>query len=222
MAISYQLIVNFSLNEDSMKAKEEKFFTALRELFAREAEAGEALAGVFGGRVDPAAGFQVVRVTKWDFRENIEGLAERMYKAYHEPAMKDRARGILYRSYQIINDLKDVLNLMKILQVGEMPEQLPEMAELAGAALEEMKKVVDYTVDVDANYMKMEARCRKVYNFEERGDQLRADCLRSLLSGERPASYILYWKEILDAIEDVLDHTAGMIPLLQKIIIKEK
>ncbi|MFR6111180.1 MAG: hypothetical protein ACLUIQ_07255 [Dialister invisus] len=37
------------------------------------------------------------------------------------------------------------------------------MVMLVQDALLEMKKVLDYTGDVAANYMKMEARCRKIY-----------------------------------------------------------
>lgn len=204
-----------------MKAKEEKFFSALRDLFSREAEAGAAVSAVFAGRKDPAAGYAEVRTAKRDVREDFEALVEKMYKAYKEPSTKDRARGILYRSYQALDSLKDILSLMKILQVGETPEELAEMAELAGAALLEMKKIMDYTVDVDANYMKMEARCRKIYTYEERGDDLRGECLRRLLSGDKTASYIVYWKEILDHLEEVLDNVAGIVPLLQKILVRE-
>ena len=87
--------------------------------------------------------------------------------------------------------------------------------------MEEIEKIVNYTSDISANYMKMEARCRKIYAFEERGDEIYKDLIRDLFTGEHKPEYIIYWKEILSETEKMLDATAGSVSLLQRLFTRE-
>ena len=66
-----------------------------------------------------------------------------------------------------------------------------------------------------------EARCRKIYAFEERGDEIYKDLIRDLFTGEHKPEYIIYWKEILSETEKMLDATAGSVSLLQRLFTRE-
>ena len=68
--------------------------------------------------------------------------------------------------------------------------------------------------------MKMEARCRKIYVFEERGDEFYREEIRRLFTEKLPAAYVIYWKDILMDTERMLDAAAGAATLLQKLFVQ--
>lgn len=199
-------------------SKEDKFFESLREFAGYAAQAGAAMNDTAEGRKDPSEGYREAAAMKRNCRDTFGRLTEKMYKAYKNPSELDAVRGIISKIYHSADILKDVLSHMDIVEVGEPPEELPLMARLVSASLEEMKKTLDYTMDVEDNYMKMEARCRRIYTYEERGDECYRQIMKKLYGGEEDVKYLIYWKEIFDQLEEVLDSIAGMVPLLQKIV----
>lgn len=92
------------------------------------------------------------------------------------------------------------------------------MAKLNKHAVIELVKIINYTVDVTANYMKMEARCQKIYSMEERGDDTYRETLSDLFYKNNDVMYALRWKEILVDLESILDACAGIVPRFQRLI----
>lgn len=90
-------------------------------------------------------------------------LYERMYKVYKDPAEIEFARGFIGKMYGIIDVIHEVVDRFTLYNMEITPREFSSMVMLVRDALLEMKKVLDYTGDVAANYMKMEARCRKIY-----------------------------------------------------------
>lgn len=109
-------------------------------------------------------------------------LYERMYKVYKDPAEIEFARGFIGKMYGIIDVIHEVVDRFTLYNVETTPREFSSMVMLVRDALLEMKKVLDYTGDVAANYMKMEARCRKIYVFEERGDEFYREEIRCLFT----------------------------------------
>lgn len=198
-------------------SKEDKFFEVLREFVKSVSEAGTILNEVAEGHMDPSEGYKKVSEMKRVCRDNYGRLTEKMYKTYKDPSDLDLVRGIMDRGYSIVGTLKDVLSRLDMVQVGEAPEELRLFARLVSSSLTELKKTLDYTVDISLNYMKMEARCNRIYMHEERGDECFRSCMRKLFGGE-DTRYLIYWKAVFDDLEDALDKTAGMVPLLQKLV----
>ena len=175
-------------------SKEDKFFESLRDFAGFTGRVGFLLEETAEGRMAVSESYKECSDIKMKCRESYGLLMERMYKAYKDPSQLDMA------------------------MVGETPEELTLMARLSAASLSELKKIMDYTTDVSENFMKMEARCRRIYTFEERGDDCFRRMMKKLYGSETKAAELVYWKEIFDHLEEVLDASAGTVPLLQKII----
>lgn len=204
-------------NKENFMSKEDKFFEVLREFAKYISDAGVILNEVAEGRTDPAEGYKRVSEIKRICRDNYGRLTEKMYKTYKDPGDLDLARGMIDRGYSVVGILKDVFSRLDMIQVGEAPEELKLSARLISSSLEELKKTMDYTEDISRNYMKMEARCNRIYTYEERGDECFRSCMRKLFGGE-DTKYLIYWKMIFEDLEEAQDAVAGMVPLLQKLI----
>ena len=158
-----------------MNSKEEKFFNDL-SLFCRELnKAGAAFEKVNCGKMDAEEGRAIISDSKKKLRNSMTPLLERVYKVYKNPAEIDFAKIFLFKAYGIINGMNEVITRLSVCPLDEPPKNFEKITELVRDALEEIEKIVNYTSDISANYMKMEARCRKIYAFEERGDEIYRD-----------------------------------------------
>mgnify|MGYP003178956737 FL=1 len=201
-------------------SKEDKFFETLRDFGGYVGRAGFLLEEAAEGRMDISESFKEISDVKRKCRDSFGPLTERMYKAYKDPAQLDSVRGLVERMYRMVDMTKSVLGQLDMTVAGEAPEEFSLMVRLASASLLEMKKILDYTDRISENYMKMEARCRRIYTYEDRGDDCYRKVMRNLYGEETQAAELVYWKEIFDHLEEVLDAAAGAVPLLQKMITK--
>ena len=192
-------------------SKEDKFFESLRDFAGFTGRVGFLLEETAEGRMAVSESYKECSDIKMKCRESYGLLMERMYKAYKDPSQLDNARGLIERMYHIVDISKSILGQLDMAMVGETPEELTLMARLSAASLSELKKIMDYTTDVSEN-------CRRIYTFEERGDDCFRRMMKKLYGSETKAAELVYWKEIFDHLEEVLDASAGTVPLLQKII----
>ena len=201
-----------------MSNKEDKFLESLRSFMNEVCEAGQVADGALRGTVDISKGLDRVSTAKRNCRDQMDSLTEKMYKAYKETSRIHEAERFMTKAYGIVNQLKELLYLLDTVQVGQMPEEIRALSELMGAALLEMQKIMAYTVDVKSNFMKIEARSRRIYTIEERGDTCSQECLRFFYGENQNPMYVLYWKDIMHGLEQVLDSAAGMVMPLQKMV----
>ena len=214
-----------------MANKEGKFFEQLGMLAANAYEAGEVFQRITEGKMEIEDGVDAVHAIKKRARASLGKLYERMYKVYKDPAEIEFARGFIGKMYGIIDVIHEVVDRFTLYNMEITPREFSSMViegnhseqtwvkEFKNLLLE-MKKVLDYTGDVAANYMKMEARCRKIYVFEERGDEFYREEIRRLFTEKQSAAYMIYWKDILVDVERMLDAAAGAATLLQKLFVR--
>ena len=226
-----------------MANKEGKFFEQLGMLAENAYEAGEVFQRITEGKMETEDGVDAVHAIKKRARASLGKLYERMYKVYKDPAEIEFARGFIGKMYGIIDVIHEVVDRFTLYNMEITPREFSSMVMLVRDALLEMKKVkdkavaqekeavsyyylhkmknvLDYTGDVAANYMKMEARCRKIYVFEERGDEFYREEIRRLFMEKQSAAYMIYWKDILVDVERMLDAAAGAATLLQKLFVR--
>ncbi len=199
-------------------SKEDKFLETLRSFMEHVTLAGNVSGKVVRGELDTLSGLQQVTQLKRECRKQKSVLAERMYKAYKGQAAFGDAQELMRKAYEAVNQMKYLLQLLDTVQVGEAPQELKSLAELVEVASVEMKKIMDYTRDVKSNAMKIEARCQRIYSYEERGDACVKECLQYLYGQNTNPMYLLYWKDVLLALEEILDRLAGMVQPLQGVL----
>lgn len=146
-----------------MANKEGKFFEQLGMLAENAYEAGEVFQRITEGKMEIEDGVDALHAIKKRARASLGKLYERMYKVYKDPAEIEFAHGFIGKMYGIIDVIHEVVDRFTLYNVETTPREFSSMVMLVRDALLEMKKVLDYTGDVAANYMKMEARCRKIY-----------------------------------------------------------
>lgn len=193
-----------------MNHKEEKFWDALRTYMYGVTAAGPYVEKALTGKGDTGDALASLRQLKRECRNQKEVVMSRMYKAYSKPITLDAAKGFIDRAYTIIDQLTSLLDLLDTIQLGGKPEEVEPLSSLVACSLLEIQKCMEYTTDCQANGPKMEARCRRIYAYEERGDEYIRSSWQYLYRKNQDPMALLYWKDILSHLEKVLDSAAGM------------
>lgn len=197
--------------------KEEKFFDLLKELASQTDHTGHLMYETMTGTMSPEDGWRAAGEIRKSYDGMYSRLLDKMYKAYKDPSDLDMAKGIICRLNHSLRTLNRLVCQAGLLQ-DTPPEQLSLMARLSAASVEEMKKILEYTADMNANYMKMEARGRRIYAYEERGMTCLSGALQRLYSEEGKAASLIYWKDIFEGLYDVLNDMREIIPRMQRIM----
>lgn len=200
-----------------MSNKEEKFWEALRVFIGGICEAAQVAGAVTLGQKDTMSGLVEISDRKRQGREARDVVLEKMYKTYKTPSEVATAQVLIEKGYRILDTLKSLVQLLDTVQVGEAPKEIEPLTELMQGALEEMKKIIEYTTDRKANAMKIEARCHRIYTYEERGDSYTKEAMQYLYGQNQNPMALLYWKDVVDHLEQILDGTAGMVEPLQRL-----
>lgn len=201
-----------------MRGKEKKFWDLFHDLCAIGEKEGRILYQTVEGSLDAGEAYEQGKHFKKAARAIYIKLAERVYRAYKDPFILDAAKLLVSRTYENIDHINTVLSKFSIYEIDEKPEGLALMVRLVASSMIELHKIMDYTSDMENNYMKMEARCSRIHAYEERGDETFRDCLRNIFGHRDDPVYIIYWKDILENLELVLDTCSGNVQFLQKML----
>ncbi len=204
-----------------MNNKKTKFFEDVKQMTEICMNASFVLSEVFKGIKTEEEGLSILSDGKKEFRNLYIPLNVKMNKAFKDPEEFLPAQDVVYRLHKVIGSLKETMNRLSI-SMKNPPDELESMIVLMTESLSEWKKIMNYTDDVEKNLMKMEARCRKIYAYEEKGDELFREAYRMIFRKGNDPLETLYWKEILETVEELLDTLAGMVPPFQKIVIPKE
>lgn len=200
-----------------MKPKEEKIFELLRQHTDLCAEAGHVCFRALSGEISSEEGYKQIQMLKKEERTAVLRVREKTYKTFHNPAEREDVRILADKLDFAINKMKEVMNCLCMYLAEKPPRGIETLMELADSALTEIKKMADYTVDIKENYLKMEARCQKILSYEERGDLCYREEMSRFFRENKDPLYIIRWKDIMTGIEEILDASAGIVPVFQKI-----
>ena len=204
-----------------MSNKEEKFFEQLRLFCLESSRSGIIFSKISTGEIDLEEGREMIADIKKKLRPERISLLEKIYKLYKSPVEIDFAKNFVYQIYNIINLMNETVLHISVFPADKTPKEFMMMTQLIQSALEEILKTLEYAPDISENYMKIEARYRKVHVFEERGDVIYKDALRELFAEGKKPEYIICWKEIFADTEKMLDAAAESVSSLQRLLTNE-
>ena len=109
---------------------------------------------------------------------------------------------------------EDIGSLCQILLAlpGNPPEGMDTEMELAYQSLEELTKIFSYSSSLQTDYVKAEARTRKLGNYKIRSHIALMQSFRDLLAKDRGAETV-FWKDVLEKLEHMTalsEEAAGM------------
>jgi predicted phosphate transport protein (TIGR00153 family) len=193
---------------------DDRFFQLFNEAAENVAECARRLRDLLDGSEDglnaviecEQRGDQLIRdilrrlntsfVTPFD-REDIHALAERL---------DDVVDDVMEVGYRLELGTRDVASMPELKMQADLLVQMADETVALVHRLESMKGTIPHLDAVD--------------RLETEGDSVYRMALARLYSGELKASAVLYWKDVVEALEDALDSLENASDVIEGIVLK--
>lgn len=152
--------------------------------------------------------------------QHAKGI-ERIYKTYKDSLDVEWGLRLLDRMRHMSDIFIEIVRCFSALSEQKEIEKTKILIDLTGQALIEMKKIFDYTDNIEENAMKIEARMRKIEVFEERARILHQERLEEILAQKENSTSSLLEFKLIDNALAILTLSVEIMFLFQKVVVKE-
>ncbi len=203
-----------------LKPKEEKFFALLEKHAGLCADAGGILDDCFQGKMSSEEGAEKVRKLKKEGQNIRESTMTRLKKTFITPIDREDIQAVIEQLDSMLDQIKEIMDKLVMYRPGTPSAGAVAMAQIVSKCTQEIKKSVSYMRNLKDNYLKIEARSKKVSNMESQGDVYYHEEMAKLFSDCTDPIHIIKWKEILASMEKVVDDCELLVRMFQRVVLK--
>jgi hypothetical protein len=203
-----------------LKPKEERFFSMLDAHSQLCYEAAILLQQAFNGEIEKAQALAEITVREKKADDLVMATLGRLQKTFITPMDREDIQLLIDQLDSTIDAIKEIMDKTCMYQVGEATEGTKMLAAIVMESLKEIRKSISYMNNLKKNYLKVEARSKKVIALEEQGDDYYHAEMAKLFSECKDPIEIIKWKEILSAMEDVIDDCEKLVATFRRVVLK--
>lgn len=145
---------------------------------------------------------------------------KRLQKTFITPMDREDIQQLIDQLDAAIDNISEIMDKMCMYQVGEATDGAKKMATITAKAMKEIRKSIGYMKDLKKNYLKVEARSKKVLKLEQDCDDLYHEEMANLFKNCKDPTEIIKWKEILQSVEDVTDDCENLVVTFRRVVLK--
>jgi uncharacterized protein Yka (UPF0111/DUF47 family) len=203
-----------------LKPKEEKFFSMLDAHAQLCYEAALLLKQAMDGEVEKNEALEKIGVLEGQANVLVQETMTKLQKTFITPMDREDIQQLIDQLDLSIDAIKEIMDKMCMYQVGEATEGARKMTTIAAKAIKEIRKSIAYMNNLKKNYLKVEARSKKVLALEQEGDDLYHIEMAKLFKECKDPIEIIKWKEILQSVEDVTDDCEDLVITFRRVVLK--
>ena len=203
-----------------LKGKEEKFFSILNDHAVLCHEAGLLLVDAFKGEIDPDEALKEMSKKEKEADELVNDTAERLRKTFITPMDREDIQLLIDQLDNTMDDIKDIMDKVVMYHAGNPSPGAIRMAEIVAKCGKHVAKSISYMGSLKKNHVKVEARGNEVLRLEEEADDIYHEEMAALFADCKDAIELIKWKEILNAMEDVIDGCERLVGTFRRVVLK--
>lgn len=203
-----------------LKPKEEKFFSLLNEHATLGYEAAELLRQAMCGELPKDEALQKIDAKTAKAHDLVMDTMKRLQKTFITPMDREDIQQLIDELNAVINNISEIMDKMCMYQVGEATDGTKQMTDITAKAMKEIKKSIGYMPDLKKNYLKVEARGKKVLKLEQDCDDLYHQEMAALFAQCKDPIEIIKWKEVLQSVEDITDDCEKLVVTFRRVVLK--
>ncbi|MCH4167353.1 MAG: DUF47 family protein [Megasphaera sp.] len=203
-----------------LKPKEEKFFTLLDQHAALSAEAADLLRQAMNDEITKEEALAKIDVLADKADDLVMETMKRLQKTFITPMDREDIQQLIDQLDTTIDNISEIMDKMCMYQVGQATDGAKEMTVIASKAMKEIRKSIGYMKDLKKNYLKVEARSKKVLKLEQDCDDLYHQEMATLFTECKDPIEIIKWKEILQSVEDITDDCEDLVITFRRVVLK--
>jgi len=145
---------------------------------------------------------------------NDEDMKEAMLKS-----MQSTLRIKVYNADHLDN-IKEIMDKMVMYHVGKPSDGAIRMSEIVVKCVKHINKSIGYMGSLKKDHVKVEGRVHQVLKLESEADNIYHEEMAKLFTECTDPIEIIKWKEILSAMEDVIDGCEDLVGTFRRVVLK--
>lgn len=204
----------------SFKHKDEEFF----ELFLKSAQFFHEGAMKLHAVVEDYRQAETIMKDIIDIEHKADAINDRIVDKLNQTFITPIDREDIYALANRLDDgvdfLQGTVQRMVLYRIGEARPGTIELAELLIRSTEELVKAVALLKDIKKNQHAILDHTRNIENLETEGDRLYRKEVAHLFDSTLNPIEVIKWKEVLEYLENTLDHCEDIGDLLRGVVMK--
>lgn len=202
------------------KPKEEKFFALLDQHATLSYEAADLLRQAMNEEIPKEEALEKIDALTDEADTLVMETLKRLQKTFITPMDREDIQQLIDQLDTAIDNISEIMDKMCMYNVGKATEGAKQMTNIAAKAMKEIRKSIAYMKDLKKNFLKVEARSKKVLKLEQDCDDLYHQEMAKLFTECKDPIEIIKWKEILQSVEDVTDDCEDLVVTFRKVVLK--
>ena len=203
-----------------LKPKEEKFFTLLDRHAALSYAAADILKEAMNEEISKEEAMKKINGLEEEANDLVLETMKRLQKTFITPMDREDIQDLIDKLDKALDNVTEIMDKMCIYQVGAATDGTKRMAVVMAKSMNEIRRSIEYMRNVMKDYLKLEARTKKIMKLEQECDDLYHEEMGQLFATCKDPIELIKWKEILQSIEDVTDGCEALATLFRRIVLK--
>ena len=203
-----------------LKPKEEKFFNLLDKHAALCYAAADILKESVNEEISKAEAMEKINALEEEANDLVLETMKRLQKSFITPMDREDIQELIDKLDKALDNVTEIMDKMCIYRVGTATEGTKRMATIMAKSMKEIRRSIEAMRNVKKEYLKIEARSKKIMKLEQECDDLYHEEMGKLFAECKDPIELIKWKEILQSIEDVTDGCESLATLFRRIVLK--
>ena len=203
-----------------LKGKEEKFFSILENHASLTYESAEMMERVFKGEVAKEDAFLEIDIKEKAADELVNETVERLRKTFITPMDREDIQLLIDQLDTTLDNIKEIMDKMLMYHVGSPSDGAVRMSEIIVKCVKHINKSIGYMGSLKKDHVKVEGRVHQVLKLESEADNIYHEEMAKLFTECKDPIEIIKWKEILSAMEDVIDGCEDLVGTFRRVVLK--
>ncbi len=206
------------------KPKQDEFF----QLFADSARFLRKGAYLLKEVLDDQEGFEQIKDQKLEQMAKLEHdadeindeIIDRLNRTFITPLDREDIYALATMLDDVVDFLQGTMERMVLYRTGRTTSGAAELGKILAESTDELVTAIDWLKNINGNQNKILDGTRKISAFESEGDRIYRREVALLFTNCPDPVEIIKWKEILEHLEDALDHCEKIADLLRGVVMK--
>jgi hypothetical protein len=149
-----------------------------------------------------------------------DAIIDKLNQTFITPLDREDIYAMANMLDDVVDAVQGIMERMELYRTGKPTEGAAELARLIVACTEEIVKAFDYLRNIRGNQHKILEHASKIAVLESEGDRIYRKEVAHLFANCPDPVEIIKWKEVLEHLENALDHCEAIADLLRGVVLK--
>jgi len=158
------------------------------------------------------------------FEHEADAVTNQILERLNSTFITPLDREDIYKLAQVLDDIVDfsegTVERMHLYRTGKPSQGAQELVHLVRLAAEQIQNAFACLGHIHFQKATILSATEEIYQLESAGDKLYRQEVARLFEQEKNPIEIIKWKEILEHIENMLDHCESIAELLKSVVLK--